>query len=138
MRAAYGWMASQLEAVGIPVEAIPENLGSHLSGADHYDRHSMSNMLRKRYPSHSSNLQCRRNLIDLLATSLQSSIVTSCFVRAVHPRSQGYEIVAVENGVPRTWSVKVLVLATGRFGSLALHQNNVSSPVALRTLRYEI
>jgi uncharacterized protein len=124
LRGAYEWCIRTLEDAGIATEPFPTARGNapDVEGL-------------KRYPSHYADLERRKDLIEDIARSLGSSLVTGSRVAQLEADGTSYEIDVVgELGTTQVEADSV-VLATGRFGPL---DDGLAAAVPRIPIRFEI
>lgn len=132
LKEAYEWCRKQLQDVDIDSEPFP--LGNSDTGLQVKTLEGL-----KKYPSHYATLPQRKALIAHLHRELNGSLVTESTVTAVRRTYDGYSLDVIPNGQSNSSinQASIVILASGRFGGLDIHEGRLESNILLRQLRYE-
>jgi uncharacterized protein len=127
LRRAYEWCCERLSGLGIGYEMFPRE--------EELPQAHMAPDGTKPYPAHYASLDQRRGLIALLCKGVSECVCTSTRVTRVRRLEQSYQ---VETEAPSdSTTVRAVVLATGRFGSLDIVEGRVQCNMPVVPLRYE-
>lgn len=131
LRKAYRWLSLQLQSFEIGVEPFPSDVSQigMIAGS----------IREKKYPSHYASLEQRKELVTQLSQAVEGPIITNAKVHHIKKIPDGYLLGVTENniGSVSTDPVSAIVLATGRFGGLALSEGRICGTIPLKELRYE-
>ena len=135
LREAYGWMTDRLERVYIPTRPYPP-----LSSGERVLPVDGGPLCRRPYPSFRTSAAQRYDLLAQLMNGVNGPVLPEAFVHSIDRGRAGYRV-RCRRDVGFSCAAgdyAGAVIATGKFGGLALAERGLTAPVQLHPVRYEL